>query len=185
MRCSWWCVPSVGREGPSAASIQRPRDCVRVAAWWRAAPRTLRAPAQTPCSAPWHFSRRLSLPAPSPDPPFPLCWRRSWDVTVPCLPGQVTSEPPGAKAASRRASPSVPTYVRPVTRLETCSSWALRSRGGSRRRRLRPASPSAVAPAFPSLSLPHHSDDGVRTRDPRLGKLMLYQLSHVRAVNGD
>jgi hypothetical protein len=25
------------------------------------------------------------------------------------------------------------------------------------------------------------ADDGIRTRDPHLGKVMLYQLSHVRA----
>jgi hypothetical protein len=30
--------------------------------------------------------------------------------------------------------------------------------------------------------LRHHTraDDGIRTRDPHLGKVMLYQLSHVR-----
>ena len=26
------------------------------------------------------------------------------------------------------------------------------------------------------------ADDGIRTRDPHLGKVMLYQLSHVRAL---
>jgi hypothetical protein len=26
------------------------------------------------------------------------------------------------------------------------------------------------------------ADDGIRTRDPHLGKVMLYQLSHVRAA---
>jgi hypothetical protein len=26
------------------------------------------------------------------------------------------------------------------------------------------------------------ADDGIRTRDPHLGKVMLYQLSHVRVV---
>ncbi len=26
----------------------------------------------------------------------------------------------------------------------------------------------------------HRADDGIRTRDPHLGKVMLYQLSHVR-----
>ncbi len=28
---------------------------------------------------------------------------------------------------------------------------------------------------------PLRADDGIRTRDPHLGKVMLYQLSHVRA----
>ena len=27
------------------------------------------------------------------------------------------------------------------------------------------------------------ADDGIRTRDPHLGKVMLYQLSHVRAAS--
>ncbi len=30
----------------------------------------------------------------------------------------------------------------------------------------------------------HGADDGVRTRDPDLGKVVLYQLSHVRVVGG-
>ena len=30
------------------------------------------------------------------------------------------------------------------------------------------------------LSLTLRADDGIRTRDPHLGKVMLYQLSHVR-----
>ena len=29
----------------------------------------------------------------------------------------------------------------------------------------------------------HGADDGVRTRDPHLGKVMLYQLSHVRMLS--
>lgn len=29
--------------------------------------------------------------------------------------------------------------------------------------------------------VPARADDGIRTRDPHLGKVMLYQLSHVRA----
>jgi hypothetical protein len=29
------------------------------------------------------------------------------------------------------------------------------------------------------------ADDGIRTRDPHLGKVMLYQLSHVRVVQTD
>ncbi len=31
--------------------------------------------------------------------------------------------------------------------------------------------------------VPHlRADDGIRTRDPHLGKVMLYQLSHVRVL---
>ena len=30
----------------------------------------------------------------------------------------------------------------------------------------------------------HRADDEIRTRDPHLGKVMLYQLSHVRVVRG-
>ncbi len=33
----------------------------------------------------------------------------------------------------------------------------------------------------PSRTLFIGADDGIRTRDPHLGKVMLYQLSHVRA----
>ena len=29
----------------------------------------------------------------------------------------------------------------------------------------------------------HGADNGIRTRDPHLGKVMLYQLSHVRILN--
>ena len=29
------------------------------------------------------------------------------------------------------------------------------------------------------------ADDGIRTRDPNLGKVVLYQLSHVRVRPGD
>ena len=29
------------------------------------------------------------------------------------------------------------------------------------------------------------ADDGIRTRDPHLGKVMLYQLSHIRTAHGD
>ena len=38
----------------------------------------------------------------------------------------------------------------------------------------------AVLPAGPGRDL-LRADDGIRTRDPHLGKVMLYQLSHVRA----
>ncbi len=31
---------------------------------------------------------------------------------------------------------------------------------------------------------PLRADDGIRTRDPHLGKVMLYQLSHVRVLRG-
>jgi hypothetical protein len=37
----------------------------------------------------------------------------------------------------------------------------------------------------PVLSPTPRADDGTRTRDPHLGKVMLYQLSHVRAVTPD
>ena len=35
------------------------------------------------------------------------------------------------------------------------------------------------------VALKNGADDGVRTRDPNLGKVVLYQLSHVRASNYD
>src|SRR5262245_54738934 len=38
-----------------------------------------------------------------------------------------------------------------------------------------PAAPKGRQPAFPA-----RADDGTRTRDPNLGKVVLYQLSHVR-----
>ena len=34
------------------------------------------------------------------------------------------------------------------------------------------------------LGVENGADDGVRTRDPNLGKVVLYQLSHVRAQKG-
>ena len=38
----------------------------------------------------------------------------------------------------------------------------------------------------PSLREPSRgADDGIRTRDPHLGKVMLYQLSHVRVFRHD
>jgi hypothetical protein len=40
-----------------------------------------------------------------------------------------------------------------------------------------------LAPALPGLF--SGADDGIRTRDPHLGKVMLYQLSHVRLFDGD
>jgi hypothetical protein len=49
------------------------------------------------------------------------------------------------------------------------ASEALHQRGSRQRR-----------PAFAGLLL--EADDGDRTRDPQLGKLMLYQLSYVRAA---
>ena len=39
-----------------------------------------------------------------------------------------------------------------------------------------------VAKAGSVLSLTPGADDGIRTRDPHLGKVMLYQLSHVRVT---
>ena len=35
---------------------------------------------------------------------------------------------------------------------------------------------------FRSMFAHLRADDGIRTRDPHLGKVMLYQLSHVRAA---
>jgi hypothetical protein len=44
---------------------------------------------------------------------------------------------------------------------------------------------SATPPNEAMISLDHiRADDGIRTRDPHLGKVMLYQLSHVRATAG-
>ena len=40
------------------------------------------------------------------------------------------------------------------------------------------SSPAATSAASPRL----RADDGIRTRDPHLGKVMLYQLSHVRML---
>ena len=37
---------------------------------------------------------------------------------------------------------------------------------------------TVVPPPSPAPAL--RADDGIRTRDPHLGKVMLYQLSHVR-----
>ena len=42
----------------------------------------------------------------------------------------------------------------------------------------KPSGPSARETAFRHL----RADDGIRTRDPHLGKVMLYQLSHVRVI---
>jgi hypothetical protein len=45
---------------------------------------------------------------------------------------------------------------------------------------------SAKLAAFASLKTDYgfvRADDGARTRDPQLGKLMLYQLSYVRACS--
>ena len=44
--------------------------------------------------------------------------------------------------------------------------------------------PGLLCPAANSEDGTRHlrADDGIRTRDPHLGKVMLYQLSHVRTV---
>ena len=39
-------------------------------------------------------------------------------------------------------------------------------------------------PCHRSASTVDGADNGVRTRDPHLGKVVLYQLSHVRVTNG-
>ena len=47
----------------------------------------------------------------------------------------------------------------------------------------RPFDPSVQATRKASFPAPFsRADDGDRTRDPQLGKLMLYQLSYVRAA---
>src|SRR5690606_10502429 len=51
----------------------------------------------------------------------------------------------------------------------------------------RPLHPETRArqPRELSLAVCLRADDGIRTRDPHLGKVMLYQLSHVRATPTD
>ena len=39
------------------------------------------------------------------------------------------------------------------------------------------------APFAAPPALSRRADDGIRTRDPHLGKVMLYQLSHVRVCH--
>ena len=41
-----------------------------------------------------------------------------------------------------------------------------------------------LTPYSLTLSLPFGAGDGIRTRDPQLGRLMLYQLSYTRLKNG-
>ena len=36
-------------------------------------------------------------------------------------------------------------------------------------------------PSGPTFGVIYGADDGIRTRDPNLGKVVLYKLSHVRA----
>ena len=38
---------------------------------------------------------------------------------------------------------------------------------------------------YPLVRFTSGADDGIRTRDPNLGKVVLYQLSHVRVPNQD
>ena len=42
-----------------------------------------------------------------------------------------------------------------------------------------------MAPEIAVYQVFLRADDGIRTRDPHLGKVMLYQLSHVRVVVTD
>src|ERR1700712_5053527 len=44
------------------------------------------------------------------------------------------------------------------------------------------ATPPGEVSRWPSPRVYYRADDGIRTRDPHLGKVMLYQLSHVRAA---
>ena len=83
----------------------------------------------------------------------------------------VTSSVSGKRATRLRQSPEVETGFEPVyTDLQSVAS---------------PLGHSTVGALLPTGtgrdSL--RADDGIRTRDPHLGKVMLYQLSHVRAAS--
>ena len=83
----------------------------------------------------------------------------------------VTSSVSGKRATRLRQSPEVETGFEPVyTDLQSVAS---------------PLGHSTVEALLPTGtgrdSL--RADDGIRTRDPHLGKVMLYQLSHVRAAS--
>jgi hypothetical protein len=45
------------------------------------------------------------------------------------------------------------------------------------------ASPLGHSTEQGSTATLNRADDGIRTRDPHLGKVMLYQLSHVRMIS--
>ncbi len=64
-----------------------------------------------------------------------------------------------------------------------CSPIGLLRSFGSRTNRARPHSAACVPneQTLPDLDF-SGADDGIRTRDPHLGKVMLYQLSHVRVT---
>jgi hypothetical protein len=72
----------------------------------------------------------------------------------------------------------------------SCSVMTFRSAAPSARHLLLPVAPEVVVGEEP-FSTPRKpvswsstgADDGIRTRDPNLGKVVLYQLSHVRAAD--
>ena len=78
----------------------------------------------------------------------------------PCLSHSAT--PPQERASLAAVMPPRRGAERPQG--SYCDSW--------------PRRPSAVSRANPKPRF--RADDGIRTRDPHLGKVMLYQLSHVR-----
>src|SRR2546428_6389970 len=73
----------------------------------------------------------------------------------------------------------MPTRSFPAT---TPGWWAKRRirRWNSKARR--PSSTRRSSPGLVAARVPCGADDGIRTRDPHLGKVVLYQLSHVRAT---
>jgi hypothetical protein len=60
-----------------------------------------------------------------------------------------------------------------------CGSIRTQSKVMSHGQTMAKSWPNARAPKSQKLPL-NGADDGIRTRDPHLGKVMLYQLSHVR-----
>ncbi len=63
---------------------------------------------------------------------------------------------------------SVTASAHGVDRLEPCEDWR----------------PYIVAAVPSPCQAGNGAEDGTRTRDPHLGKVMLYQLSHFRVVSG-
>src|SRR2546430_833902 len=102
-----------------------------------------------------------------------------------------THRRPSGRGRPQRTDPS--TITSPASRPRTQISPGVRGRIGQKNRRpARNHSPpgpvdreallqiSRHAPAKPERTSVEKADDGDRTRDPQLGKLMLYQLSYVR-----
>jgi hypothetical protein len=59
-----------------------------------------------------------------------------------------------------------------VIRLEPCEDW-------------RPYVIAAIPKPVTVLPAANRAEDGTRTRDPNLGKVVLYQLSHFRICSKD